>query len=129
MKSNIKPLARAIIRTLAEVPDKQLDKAVAEVVHFLREQGLLSRSRELLRACDATWAEEFGASKVTVTSAYRLPAELKKHLEEKAGSAEFHTVIDPRLLGGAIVRVDDRLIDGSALGALQTLEASLEKSI
>jgi F-type H+-transporting ATPase subunit b len=44
-------------------------------------------------------------------------------LGEKA-SVEFH--VDPHILGGLIIRVGDRVIDGSVLGQLENLQKSLK---
>ena len=129
MKKSLRPVARAIVKELSALSGKQLEKGAADVVSFLSQQRLLPRTRELLREIETAWAEEFGASKVTVTSAHRLPAELKEKLEALSAGAEFHAVIDPRLVGGAVVRIDERIIDGSAAGALKSLHSRLQKAI
>lgn len=66
----------------------------------------------------------------TVTSAAPLkPAEVKAiaaRLEELTGSTvDLETSVDPDLLGGVVVRVGDRLIDGSVRGRLERLRSQL----
>jgi F-type H+-transporting ATPase subunit delta len=66
----------------------------------------------------------------TVTSAAPLKADEVKaiaaRLEELTGSSvDLETSVDPDLLGGVVVRVGDRLIDGSVRGRLERLRNQL----
>ncbi len=66
----------------------------------------------------------------TVTSAAPLKADEVKaiaaRLEELTGSrVDLETSVDPDLLGGVVVRVGDRLIDGSVRGRLERLRNQL----
>jgi F-type H+-transporting ATPase subunit delta len=66
---------------------------------------------------------------VTVTSAVELSAAqreqfasaLTKRLDRKV---QLHCEVDPALLGGAVVRADDLVIDGSVRGSLTQLAAA-----
>lgn len=71
-----------------------------------------------------------GITHATATSAAPLKAkELKAiaaHLEQLiGGSVELQTDVDPRILGGLVVRIGDRLIDGSVHGRLERLRHQL----
>jgi F-type H+-transporting ATPase subunit delta len=66
---------------------------------------------------------------VTVTSATELSAEQRAHytssLQKRLGrTVRLHCVIDPALLGGAIVQADDLVIDGSVRTGLTQLAAA-----
>ena len=51
-------------------------------------------------------------------------------LEElTGGSVALETAVDPSLLGGVVVRVGDRLIDGSVRGRLERLRQQLAAGI
>ena len=49
-----------------------------------------------------------------------------KLLQKIAPGADFIERIDPRIIAGAIVRIDDKKIDGSIAGSLRRLKQSLE---
>ena len=71
-----------------------------------------------------------GIVHATATSALPLDtAEMKKltaRLEQMTGgTVELTVEIDPSLLGGLVVRVGDRLIDGSVRGRLERLRTQL----
>lgn len=53
-------------------------------------------------------------------------ASIQNGLSQATGKTmEIHTNVDPRILGGLIVRINDQLIDGSVSGRLQRLRQSL----
>jgi F-type H+-transporting ATPase subunit delta len=62
------------------------------------------------------------ASEVDAAQVERVAAALKRRLGR---DVEIETEIDPQLLGGAVVRADDRVIDGSVRSRLQRLAGSL----
>lgn len=66
----------------------------------------------------------------TVTSAAPLDAEELRAIEARLGEmtggrVALDTAVDPDLLGGLVVRVGDRLIDGSVRGRLERLRNQL----
>lgn len=76
-------------------------------------------------------AEELHGNGAEVTSALPLTVEeqaaVKKELVGRMGGAasvNFH--VDPKILGGLVVRVGDRVVDGSVAGQLQTLRQNLQ---
>ena len=71
-----------------------------------------------------------GLTHATATSAAPLGAEeteaITARLEELTGGRiALETAVDPSLLGGVVVRVGDRLIDGSVRGRLERLRGQL----
>ena len=71
-----------------------------------------------------------GLTHATATSAAPLGADETKaitaRLEELTGGRiALETAVDPSLLGGVVVRVGDRLIDGSVRGRLERLRVQL----
>ncbi len=67
---------------------------------------------------------------VTVTSAITLTEEeqdtIRRDLTERIGEGfELSFKVDPNLLGGLVVRVGDRVMDGSVIGQLGKLQESL----
>lgn len=70
------------------------------------------------------------AQVATVKSAVPLTEEEREALRRKLAphfgdDIELTCQVDPRILGGVIVRVGDRVIDGSVAGKLEALKKSL----
>jgi F-type H+-transporting ATPase subunit delta len=71
-----------------------------------------------------------GLTHATATSAAPLGAEevraIASHLEQLTGGrVALETNVDPSILGGVVVRIGDRLIDGSVRGRLERLRGRL----
>lgn len=124
-KREIMRIARAFLKALHAVPEKDREGAIPAFLAELQRTHNLPDGATFLRALERTWSEVFGARTVQLTSAHRIPAELKEHLAQVLPHAELKAVIDPRLLGGAILRVDDRVIDSSITGTLDRMKKTL----
>jgi F-type H+-transporting ATPase subunit b len=74
--------------------------------------------------------EELDGDSAVVTSALPLSADetkrIEKGLKDQLGSeAEIEFKVNPSILGGLVVRVGDKVVDGSVSGKLTSLEQSL----
>lgn len=119
-------LAQILVEQASNASEKQLPRILKEFVKLLEEQRLLTKWRDIEREIDHVWKKKFGASTVTVVSAHELTSETRKAVEKIAPGAELRTRVDNRLIGGAIIRVDDQRADGSIAGSLRRLKASLQ---
>jgi F-type H+-transporting ATPase subunit delta len=107
-----------------------------DVQNFLRtmiENGRLSLLPEVSQLYNQLYNREQNRVDVEVVSAYAVkkPQEraLTEALEKRFGkSVELHTRIDKSLIGGAIIRVGDEVIDGSLAGGLKQLANQLHSS-
>jgi F-type H+-transporting ATPase subunit delta len=127
MKMDPVQLARILVESTAHQSDVSGD--MKTFVAFLAEHGQLNQWREIEKAIDQIWKEKFGASSIRVLSAHELTDEARKVIEEIAPGADLSTAVDERLIGGAIIRIDDKRIDGSITGQLRTLRKSLLASV
>ncbi|NPV55870.1 MAG: F0F1 ATP synthase subunit B [Anaerolineae bacterium] len=71
-------------------------------------------------------------SRAEVTTAMTLTddekATIKKDLAARVGSdVEIEWLVDPKILGGVIIRVGDELMDGSVVGQLVEMKSTLER--
>lgn len=90
---------------------------------------LIENGREMdLAAISAAYVgqanEERGIADAVVTTAKALSAEEQEQLAEKFGKIinkklRIQTVIDPSILGGVVVKIGDRLYDGSIKSKLE----------
>ncbi len=108
----------------------KLSEPVRNLVVLLLRRGRIEQlprvSLEFARLDDLRQ----GLTHATATSAAPLkPAEVKAiaaRLEEIVGGrVELTTDVDPAILGGVVVRIGDRLMDGSVLGRLERLRNQL----
>ena len=118
-------LAQAIVDVSANKTPEQVNDMMVEAVKYLAAHGLLGRWRDLERELHEAWRRTYGASKITVASAHPLTKEFIKQIEAMAQGAEVNQLVDERLLGGALIRVDERRLDGTVLGALTRLKQAL----
>lgn len=117
----------------AEILARALTGAPAEFVAFLRavvkrsRQGLLS---EMAIAYRGLLDEKFNRVRATVGMAREADTEVRRALTEALSSvvgkevlAEF--LVDPDLLGGVVVRINDRVYDGSVRRRMTRLRRQL----
>ncbi|MFH1088803.1 MAG: ATP synthase F1 subunit delta [Candidatus Uhrbacteria bacterium] len=126
-KINARKFALVLVEAVEDKTEKEMEKIVAEFISYLSEQRLLSFWRDIVRSMDSVWKEKYGAANVTITSAHPLSEKSRQALEKAVAGAEVIELVDPELIGGAIVRIDDRIFDSSISGALNSLKNSLIK--
>jgi F-type H+-transporting ATPase subunit delta len=126
-KINARKFALVLVEAVEGKTEKEMEKIIGEFISYLSEQRLLAHWREIVRSLDSVWKEKYGAANVTITSAHSLSEKSRKALEKAAAGAEVIELVDPELIGGAIVRIDDRIFDSSISGALNSLKQTLVK--
>ena len=100
------------------------------LLRLLAENDRLTALPEISTQFDALKAEAENKVNVTVTSATvvdgALADQIKKALEQKLGrTVELTLGVEASLIGGAIIRADDMVIDGSVRTRLQRLAETL----
>ncbi len=99
-------------------------------LRLLAEYGRLPALPEISAQFDELRSRAENTIKVTLASASEVDAELSSKvtqaLQDRLGrDVELEHEVDPALLGGAIVRAEDRVIDGSLRSRLQRLAEAL----
>lgn len=115
---------------VVRICDEHLDDAARNLVRLLAENGRLELLPDLARQFEALRAEAEGRVEATVRSASKLTrkqeqaiaAALKRRLEREV---TLQCEVDESLLGGAIIRAGDLVIDGSLRGRLERLASRL----
>ncbi|KKW30280.1 MAG: hypothetical protein UY72_C0016G0013 [Candidatus Uhrbacteria bacterium GW2011_GWD2_52_7] len=123
-----KQLATVLVNLIEGKSKADAEKVMTEFAKYLHENGLLTKWREIERELANAWRKKFGASQITVLSAHPLTASARKALEELAPGADMVERVDERVMAGAIIRIDDRRIDGSLAGRISKLKQTLEQS-
>ncbi|HHL19563.1 MAG TPA: F0F1 ATP synthase subunit delta [Thiothrix sp.] len=113
-----------------ELCDKKLDDKAVNLVKQLAENGRLSLLPEIASLYEALKDEAEGAIEAHVTSARKLTKKeqeaIAKALKKRLGRrVKITTKIDKSILGGAIIRAGDLVIDGSIQGRLRSMTQAL----
>jgi F-type H+-transporting ATPase subunit delta len=124
MKYSAKQLAFVF---LDEIDHKKVtvEKAADGLIHLLIECHELKRLDDVILAIDQIWKERYGVATITIETAHPLTAALRKQVSGIAKGAELREEVDEELIGGARIRIDDRLIDGSIAGHIAQLHKQL----
>lgn len=126
MRGIEKKLARTLVDQLEGATPAQMKKTIADFIQFLGTEGLLAKWRVIEQNIHTAWKEKYGASQVTVVTAQPITEAMRKGLEKIAPGADLVERVDERIIGGAIIRIDDKKIDGSIAGSLRRLKQQLE---
>ena len=128
MKRNEKQLARAFVSSLDGATKPQVENAASELVALLAERNETHRVRGVIEAIENVWREQYGAATVKIQTAHPLTSSLRKKLEELAPGAEIKEQVRPEIIGGARLRIDETIIDGSIEGHLAQLNQALRNA-
>jgi F-type H+-transporting ATPase subunit delta len=112
-------------RTLEGQPDNVVNMAL-----LLLRRGRIVLAPQIAQAYREILDRERGISHALVTSAVELTGDELKAVEGKladlaGGPVTVRTEVDPEIIGGLVVRIGDRLIDGSTRSRLQSLKQRL----
>jgi len=115
---------------MLSICEQQLDEPTRNLVRLLAENGRLGLLPDVAAQFEALRAEAEGRVDAYVRSATALSDEqqqriadgLKKRLEREV---RLHCEVDDSLVGGAVIRAGDLVIDGSLRGRLQRLASRL----
>jgi F-type H+-transporting ATPase subunit delta len=121
--------AEALAGFVTEVCGKQLDEQARNFIATLAANRRLGYLPEIAERFEQLRAEAERTVEVTVTSAIELSAAQKDRyaqaLAKRLGrEVHLNCQTDPNLLGGAVVRADDLVIDGSVRAGLTQLAAA-----
>jgi F-type H+-transporting ATPase subunit delta len=120
----------ALVQLVREVAGAERHDAFGNFLRLLAENGRL----ESLPAIAAQYADLRAAVEntieVKVTAAMPLSDEQSKKLADAltqrlARTVRLHTEIDPGLIGGAVVRAGDFVVDGSLRGRIERLNNTM----
>ena len=116
--------------TLSGLAGDAVPSAVANLLAIMADNGRLSLLPEVAMLFDQLKQAVESTVAVHVTSAYPLSdaetQQLAETMQEKlARSITLTSETDPSLLGGALIRADDLVIDGSVRGRLNKLAGTL----
>lgn len=111
--------------------DKKIDELTRSLINLLIKNKRLPLLAEVAKQYTVIYYEYKGRQVAKVTTAVPLNASLEQKVLEKAEKLtgkkiSLESYIDPKLLGGFILRVGDRQFDASILGKMNNLRREFE---
>lgn len=112
------------------VPD--IGAAQINLLRLLRRKNRLALGSSIASYYRELLDERRGLARAIVRTAVEIDDERRERFAEELArrtgrTVKLETEVDPELIGGAVVRIGDRLIDGSTRAALRALRARLEQ--
>lgn len=110
---------------------KDVDPHVGSLALLLLRRNRTHLGPQIAEAYQEILDAAKGVSHAVVTSAVPLSSDEEKAVQERlsqitGGQVVMRTEVDEGILGGLVVRIGDRLIDGSTRSRLQALKQRLE---
>ena len=102
-------------------------------LELLAERHRMPAVFRIRRDFDALYAEERKLLPVTITSAIELDKDLVKNIRKKIEEqtdrkVDLTTKVDPNVLGGLVLRVGNKIMDGSIRSRLERLRKQVAKA-
>ena len=115
---------------ILEICGKQLSDHGKNLVKLLAENRRLTLLNEIAAQYEVLRAEEEKTIEAEVISAFEVSDAQQKQIAEKLKARLGREVtlscrVDPSLLGGAVIKAGDLVIDGSTIGQIQKLSIEL----
>src|SRR5919205_3908268 len=109
------------------------DERFVNFLELVAERHRMPAMFRIKREFDALWADERKLLPVTVTSAVELheglAEEIGKRIQEQTGrTVELSSNVDPDVLGGLMVRVGNKVLDGTVRNRLERLRKQVAKA-
>jgi F-type H+-transporting ATPase subunit delta len=109
-----------------------VETAEMNLFRLLRRKNRLALGPSIASYFHEIWDEERGVERATVRTAVALDDPTRNRIREQLAqqtgkTIEMETEVDPSLLGGAVIRIGDRLIDGSTRARLRQLRGRLQQ--
>ena len=128
MRKNENEIAKVFVKALEGATRPQVDGAAAELIAVLASRNEVHRVKSVISAIETVWRETYGAGTVKIQTAHPLTAALRKKLEALAPGAEIRENVRSEIIGGAKLRIDETIIDGSIEGHLAQLNQVLRNA-
>ncbi len=121
---------RALQELTADMKEKDAKEAIERLVEMLSSRHELHLAPKILEAYADAADKADGVAKVRVASAEEIAPAARKKIAEHLEHALKRPIVarwdtDPSLIGGAVIRYDDVLLDASVKGSLERLKQQL----
>lgn len=133
MKINNKQYAQALYGSVKDKTEKEVETAIGNFVRILSEAGRISQSEKIIQEFSALWNREAGIVEAEVQGAKSFDGGILDSLNgfikniSKAQTVNIKTKEDKSLLGGVVIKYQDKILDGSLRAKLSMLREEMNK--
>lgn len=133
MKISCQQYAQALYEEVKDKKGKELEKKIENFVRLLKEKKCLPRAEKIAQCFSEIWDKSEGVVKAEAESARPLNRAAVKLLEDYlkffsgARKAIVSQRINKELLGGAVLKYGDKVIDGSLRSGLLAIKEQMAK--
>jgi F-type H+-transporting ATPase subunit delta len=131
MKISIQQYTQSLFDAVAGRTEKEVKAACRNFVALLGRNRELNKAEEIIRAFNDLWSREQGEVAAELTSARELGPTARKavvnYLKEKASAKKIilEEKVDKKLIGGFILKYNNRILDGSLKSGLAGLKGKI----
>ena len=133
MKITPKQYARLRMETTEGKPEERAKEIIGELVRFLARNNDAGKSRKIIEQFGELWNRKKGIVEAEITGAKEFDKETVKLLNNYivglsgAKEIELKQKVDKSILGGAIIKYGDKVVDGSLKTRLLSLKERMIK--
>ena len=126
MKITPKQYAIALYESTRHISEKETGERVENFVGVLKKNNDLSLGGKIIGEYQDYCRRKKDIAKVQITASAKIGGDIIDALTKKLGrTVEIEQKVDESLIGGAVIRMDDILIDGSVKKKLEGLRIIL----
>ena len=133
MKITEKKYAKALYDTVKDKKKDQVKSVLVEFIKLLNENNDLTKAEKIMSEFNKIWNKEEEIIEAEIISANELSKKTVKDLNDyiieltKAKNVEVVEKVDKDLLGGVVLKYNDKIIDGSVRTKLGALRKEIKK--
>ena len=126
MKITPKQYSVALYESTQHLPEKEVSKTIKNFVGVLKKNNDLSLGEKIIGEYQDYCRRKKDIAKVQITASAKIGGDIINALTKKLGRAvEIEQKVDRSLIGGAVIRMNDILIDGSVKKKLEELRGNI----
>lgn len=128
MKISVQQYAASLFDSVSGKTEKEVKAALKNFVAILGKNRELNKEEAIIEAFNELWNREHGEVIATLTSARELGSAAREtvvdYLKEKTAAKKItlNENIDKSLIGGFVLRYDNKVMDGSLKNSLASLK-------
>lgn len=120
------------ISAVSRAFDGKIHEYVSSFIKLLTEKGHIRDFFACINEYESLYDAYLGISRAKVTSAVKLSGEQKQALQKRLEALSGHKVVmdckvQKELLGGVVVRMDGKILDGSLKARIEEIREELQK--
>lgn len=131
MKIIAKQYAQALFLEIKNQKDNDVSNVVLKFVEILKKDNCLSQMEKIIFYFNELWKKEYSLVEAEISTARKIEPELKQNLVDyltKISKAKKIKIIDKenkKIIGGFVVKYDDKIIDASIKNKINKFKNSL----